>query len=206
MKRLFQYLLSVALTCFVAVPSCSGLDVNPEQEGEIEEQNSPSGEKTEGKILVAYFSFTGHSKSIAETIAKAKNADIYQIIPEEPYSSDNSNYYDESTRAYKEQYGDAGLRPGIKKTLENDDDYDIIILGSPIWYGKSPRVILSFLDAYGFKGKTIVPFVSSAATGIDRAESELKSTYKDIIWKSGKRFSASPVESDILAWLKEIDI
>ena len=141
------------------------------------------------KTLVAYFSFTGTTKGIATTLADVTGADLYEIVPEEAYEANNSNYYDESTRAYKEQYGPATARPAIKKTLQNASWYDVIFLGSPIWYGKSPRLIYSFLDEYKFAGKTVIPFVTSGSSGIGTAQSEFQSTYTDIKWKSGARLN-----------------
>ena len=141
------------------------------------------------KTLVAYFSFTGTTKGIATTLADVTGADLYEIVPEEAYDANNSNYYDESTRAYKEQYGPATARPAIKKTLQNASGYDVIFLGSPIWYGKSPRLIYSFLDEYKFTGKTVIPFVTSGSSGISTAQSEFQSTYTDIKWKSGARLN-----------------
>ena len=115
-------------------------------------------ETSNGKVLVAYFSFTSNTKAYAEKIAEITGGDLYEIVPEVAYGSENSNYYDQSTRAYKEQYNTGGeQRPAIKETLENTAQYDVVFLGSPIWYGKSPRVILTFLDKYGFKGKTVIP-------------------------------------------------
>ena len=134
-----------------------------------------------GKVLVAYFSFTNNTKSFAERIAEITGGDLYEIVPEVAYGSENSNYYDESTRAYKEQYNTGGeQRPTIKETLENASQYDVVFLGSPIWYGKSPRVILTFLDMYGFGGKTVIPFVTSAASGITKVNEELPALYYSI--------------------------
>ena len=177
--------------------SCSGVkdqfDIDtPEQQG--------SEQTTSGKVLVAYFSFTGTTKSFATTLADVTDGTLYEIIPEEAYASDNSNYYDESTRAYKEQYGPATARPAIKKTLENADSYDIIYLGCPIWYGKAPRLMLTFLDTYKFSGKTIVPFVTSGSSGISSAQSEYESTYKEIKWKKGDRLNSKSAD-DLKTWV-----
>lgn len=117
-------------------------------------QEEPSTQVQDGKVLVACFSFTGTTKTAATTLACLTEGTLYLIEPETPYGSENSNYYDESTRAYQEQYGPASVRPAIKKTLEEADGYDIVMLGFPIWYGKSPRVVFTFLDTYSFKGKT----------------------------------------------------
>ena len=168
-------------------------------------QEEPSTEAQDGKVLVACFSFTGTTKTVATTLAGLTEGTLYLIEPEAPYGSENSNYYDESTRAYQEQYGPASARPAIKKTLEGGDGYDIVLLGFPIWYGKAPRVVFSFLDTYSFKGKTVIPFITSGSTGISSAASELKSAYPDLGWKTGDRLNG--LTSDQLkSWLESLGI
>lgn len=157
------------------------------------------------KTLVAYFSFTGTTKGIATTLADVTGADLYEIVPEEAYDANNSNYYDESTRAYKEQYGPATARPAIKKTLQNASGYDVIFLGSPIWYGKSPRLIYSFLDEYKFAGKTVIPFVTSGSSGIGTTQSEFQSTYSDIKWKSGARLNGKDADA-LKGWVASFNL
>ena len=155
-----------------------------------------------GKVLVAYFSFTSNTKTYAEKMAQMTGGDLYEIVPEVAYGSENSNYYDQSTRAYKEQYNTGGeQRPAIKSTLENAAQYDVVFLGGPIWYGKSPRVILTFLDTYGFKGKTVIPFVTSGSSGISNVNSELSSTYPDINWKEGRRLNGMS-DADLRSWVQ----
>lgn len=127
------------------------------------------------KILVAYFSFTNNTQVIATSMADILGADTYQITPSEAYTSDNNNYYDSSTRAYQEQYGPASARPAINATLSSTD-YDVVLLGFPIWYGKVPRVVLTFLDTYDFSGKVVIPFCTSGSSGISTAQTELQST------------------------------
>ena len=134
MKQILMILTAMLLTC------CSS-------ESDVKAQETQPS--SSGKVLVAYFSFTSNTKAYAEKIAQMTGGDLYEIVPEVAYGSENSNYYDETTRAYKEQYNTGGeQRPAIKETLENASQYDIVFLGSPIWYGKSPRVILTFLDKY----------------------------------------------------------
>ena len=156
------------------------------------------------KILVAYFSFTNTTKGIAESMADILGADLYQITPTEAYTSDNSNYYDESTRAYQEQYGPASARPAINTTLSNTD-YDIVLIGFPIWYGKVPRVILSFLDTYDFGGKTVIPFCTSGSSGIGASQTELQNTYPNIKWKTGARLNGYTADQ-LKTWLEELGI
>lgn len=151
------------------------------------------------KILVAYFSFTNNTQVIATSMADILGADTYQITPSEAYTSDNNNYYDSSTRAYQEQYGPASARPAINATLSNTD-YDVILLGFPIWYGKVPRVVLTFLDTYDFSGKVVIPFCTSGSSGISTAQTELQSTYSTIKWKTGARLNGYTTEQ-LKTWL-----
>ena len=156
------------------------------------------------KVLVAYFSFTNNTKAYAEKIAQMSGGDLYEIVPQVAYGSENSNYYDETTRAYKEQYNTGGeQRPAIHATLTNAAQYDVVFLGSPIWYSKSPRVILTFLDTYGFAGKTIVPFVTSASTGITKVNEELPATYPNIYWIEGRRLNGVS-DADLQTWVQGV--
>ena len=188
MRQILMILTAMLLTC------CSS-------ESEVKAQETQPS--SSGKVLVAYFSFTSNTKAYAEKIAEMTGGDLYEIVPEVVYGSENSNYYDQSTRAYKEQYNTGGeQRPAIKETLANASQYDIVFLGSPIWYGKSPRVILTFLDKYGFKGKTIIPFVTSASSGISNVNSELSSSFPDIKWKEGRRLNGMS-DADLRTWVQE---
>ena len=200
-----KIIMALSLFSALSLSACEKI-VTTVEEPQNQENNENEGndENTGKKVLVAYFSFTNTTKGIAASIAEIAGADVYEIVPEVAYGSENSNYYDESTRAYKEQYNTGGeQRPAIKKTLENADSYDVIFLGHPIWYSKAPRVIFTFLDAYGFKGKKVVEFVTSASTGITTAESELKETYKDITWSSGRKLNGSGAlsEDELKAWV-----
>lgn len=151
------------------------------------------------KILVAYFSFTNNTQVIATSMADILGADTYQITPSEAYTSDNNNYYDSSTRAYQEQYGPASARPAINATLSNTD-YDVVLLGFPIWYGKVPRVVLTFLDTYDFSSKVVIPFCTSGSSGISTAQTELQSTYSTVKWKTGARLNGYTTEQ-LKTWL-----
>lgn len=187
MRHFLLLLTAMLLTC------CSS-----DSEVKAQEPQTPAT----GKVLVAYFSFTSNTKAYAEKIAEITGGDLYEIVPEVAYGSENSNYYDQSTRAYKEQYNSGGeQRPAIKETLVNASQYDVVFLGSPIWYGKSPRVILTFLDKYSFKGKTIIPFVTSGSSDISSVNSELSSTYPDINWKEGRRLNGVS-DADLRTWVQ----
>lgn len=111
------------------------------------------------KKLVAYFSGTGTTKGVAEEIQRLTGADIYRIEPSEPYSS---NPYNDSDRIQNEAYNN--LRPGVANLPESLDEYDVIFVGSPIWWHYPAMVVCTFLESYDLTGKTIVPFFTYAAT------------------------------------------
>lgn len=193
----FKHTLFLLVSLLAVLSSCSKDPVVKTPSGE----DNPPAEPQEAKVLVACFSFTGNTKAVASSLADLTGGTLYLIEPETPYGNENNTYYDESTRAYKEQYGPASTRPAIKKSLDNPDTYDVILLGFPIWYGKAPRVVFSFLDAYSFKGKTIVPFITSGSTGIPSAASELKAAYPDVTWKNGDRLNGKTADQ-LKSWLE----
>ena len=206
MKKLMSS-LCLLLSMLAAFNGCGKEQSPAEQEIKPEnkqEENQPPVQDGE-KVLVACFSFTGNTKTVATTLAVLAEGTLYLIEPETPYGSENSTYYDESTRAYQEQYGPSSFRPAIGKTLSGADGYDIVLLGFPIWYGKAPRVVFSFLDTYSFKGKTVVPFITSGSSGISAAASELKSTYPDISWKTGDRLNGKTQEQ-LKSWIESLGI
>lgn len=118
-----------------------------------------------GKVLVAYFSATNTTKGVAEKIAESTDGTLYQITPEQPYTSANLNYSDRNSRSTKEQ-NDSSARPKIDGSVENMDEYDIVFLGYPIWWGEAPKIMYTFLESYNFEGKTIVPFCTSGGSAV----------------------------------------
>jgi flavodoxin len=156
------------------------------------------------KELVVYFSFQGTTKALAEKVVSATNADVWRIEAKEPYGEENLKYYDESTRAYIEQNNNTTVRPEIVGQIDNLADYDTILLGYPIWYGKAPRIILTFLDTYKdeLKGKTIIPFCTSMSSGLSGSIPELKSALPDSDVKDGFRGTDATTEDDIKKWLE----
>jgi diketogulonate reductase-like aldo/keto reductase/flavodoxin len=166
-----------------------------------------SGEKATGsKVLVAYFSATGTTRLIAEYAAEILNADLYEIVPETPYTTADLNYSDSSSRTTKEQ-NDPSARPAISGAVERLSDYDVVFLGYPIWHGQSPKIIRTFLESYDFSGKTIVPFCTSHSSGIGSSDTNLHSLCADSVnWLPGESFAAGASRDSMKEWIAGLGI
>ncbi len=164
---------------------------------------TPSDPTDEKKSLVVYFSATGNTKAFAEKIAKVSGADLWEIVPDEPYTSEDLDYSHDDCRANLEQHDDSA-RPKIDGTVENMDSYDTIFLGYPIWWGTMPKIILTFVESYDLSGKTILPFCTSGGSGISASVSTLSALVKDAEVKEGLRGSASTSDETIEKWLDSV--
>ncbi len=121
--------------------------------------------------LVAYFSAEGKTATIAKEFAKKTGADIFEIVPQEPYSKADINYLNPISRCNREQIG--GKEVPVAGKIENFDQYDTVYIGFPIWYGQAPRVMHTFGKGYDWNGKTVHLFATSAASGIGKTKEKL---------------------------------
>lgn len=167
---------------------------------QVIDNNNNDTEEINNNTLVLYFSASGTTKSIAERIAKESNSDIIEIIPTEEYTAEDLNY-NADCRANDEQK-DNDARPEIKNEI-NINEYDIIYLGYPIWWGTNPKIILTLLDTYDFTNKTIIPFCTSGSTGINTSVNDLRNYNNKLTIKDGKRFSISDDDELIKDFIKE---
>ncbi|MDO5398163.1 MAG: flavodoxin [bacterium] len=172
----------------------------PTPEPTEEPSDTNNNEVEENKMLVVYFSGTGNTKALAETIAETSGADIFEIVPEVPYTSADLNYNDNNCRANREM-NDETARPAIANSIENIDEYDTIFIGYPIWWGTMPRIINTFLDTYDLSGKTIMPFCTSGGSGISSSVSAIKSACSDSDVKDGMRGAASTSSTQVKEWI-----
>lgn len=175
----------------------------PESSLPVPDSQPKPTEADKTKTLVVYFSCTNTTKTLAEYAADILGADIYEIVPAEPYTESDLAYYT-NARADQEQ-NDSSVRPAISGGVDNMSDYDTIILGYPIWHGQAPRIISTFLECYDFSGKMIVPFCTSHSSGIGSSADNLHSLCS-AEWKSGKRFGGSASKNEVNKWLNEIGI
>ena len=147
-------------------------------------------------ILVAYFSATGTTKGVAEKIASVTGGDLYEILPAEPYTSDDLDYNDSSSRSTIEQ-NDKSVRPEIGSEDISLAGYTTIYLGFPIWWGEEPRILDTFAEKYSFEGITVIPFCTSASSGIGRSGSNMEALAGTGTWLGGMRFDGNVSESDL---------
>ncbi|MBB1062874.1 flavodoxin [Limosilactobacillus fastidiosus] len=129
--------------------------------------------------LVLYYSATGTTKKVAEKISQILNADIAEIHPVTPYSNDDLNWHNKSTRATVEQKQEHDGRVPIKDDLPSLDNYDNVIIGHPIWWGIPPRLIATAIDNLALNGKRLATFGTSSSTGYDRAQSNVERTVRE---------------------------
>lgn len=197
MRKTITILLSLFM--LIANAACG----NPEAKGESPVQPEENEEENM-KILVAYFSATNTTEAVAEHIANGLGADIYEIVPEEPYTSDDLNYNDKNSRTSIEM-NDPDARPAISGSVEDMAQYDVIFLGYPIWWGEAPRIIRTFVESYDFSGKTIIPFCTSGGSGLGSSASELEKLTSGAEWLEGRRFSGGASENTVMEWVNSLE-
>lgn len=152
------------------------------------------------KVLVAYFSATGTTKAVAEQIALASGGELIEIVPVQPYTSADLNWNDKKSRSTLEMNNE-NARPAIKKTKENLDGYNVVYVSFPVWWYVAPRIINTFLEAYDFTNKTIIPFATSGGSGIAGCTKALRKTYPNLKIEDGKLLNYNSYE-EIQAWVK----
>ena len=177
-------------------------------ENSQKEDNSASSEDSSSdtvKVLVAYFSATNTTKGVAENIADSLNADLYEITPEDPYTDADLDYHDDKSRSTIEM-NDSGSRPAISGSVENMEQYDIIFLGYPIWWGEAPRILSTFVESYNFSGKTVVPFCTSGGSGVGSSAANLERLTDGAEWLSGTRLNGSASRSSVVEWINDLGL
>ena len=165
-------------------------------------QMANAADKTkQKKVLVAYFSATGTTEGAAKKVQKAVGGTLFQIEAEDPYTSADLDYGNGRSRATVEQQ-DGTARPEVKKKVKNIRTYDVIFVGYPIWWGKEPMIIRTFLESYNLKGKKIVPFCTSGGSGISGSMDEIKESAKGAKVGEGKDLTGLSYKS-VAKWAKK---
>lgn len=158
------------------------------------------------KTLVAYFSASGVTASVAKKLAEAADAQLYEIKPQQTYTAADLDWRDKTSRSSVEM-NDPECRPAITDTDAPVADADIVFVGFPVWWYREPSVIDTFLDAYDFSGKTIVPFATSGSSGIGDSGKHMQSVAgKGVNVLEGKRFAAGVSVDELKKWIKTLEI
>lgn len=218
MKKYVIYLMMAAAV--MAFSACSPEDENEPQTPGIENPEKPDdgGENTpddpeqpgdnpdtpggNGKILVAYFSWGGTTQRMAQEIVRQTGADLFRIEPVVPYPTE----YTPCTEVAREEK-DNNARPAIASEVENWADYDTVFIGCPVWWWTTPMIICTFTESYDFKGKTVVPFCTYAATYRDETLARIVELTPDAEHLTGEGLTSGRInEQNISSWLKEIGL
>ena len=163
------------------------------------------GEKsmqTENKALVVYFSATGTTAKAARTIAEVTGGTLYEIVPQQAYTSDDLDWNDRQSRSSVEM-NNPQARPALKDTKLDVAAYDVIFIGYPIWWNQAPRIINTFIESHDLKGKTLVPFATSGGSGIGNSVKELRKAYPDLEWQDGKLLNGSS-RNTVQNWVGDV--
>lgn len=162
--------------------------------------------ETQGtKILVAYFSATNTTEGVAEKIADSLSADIYEIVPEQPYTDVDLDYHDDKSRSTIEM-NDPSVRPAISGSVKDMEQYSIVFIGYPIWWGEAPRIVSTFMESYDFSGKTIVPFCTSGGSGVGSSATNLEALTDGATWLSGTRLNGGSSRDAIVKWVNGLGL
>lgn len=170
-----KIILVIAAVMAFGLAACSQSKTKKEPK-----MNNPAAKKT----LVAYFSATGTTAEAARQLAKAADADLYEIRPQQPYTDADLDWNDKQSRSSVEMK-DRKSRPAIKGRLENAAQYDTVYIGFPIWWYTAPTIINTFIEQTDLAGKTIITFATSGGSSVSKATRDLKSAYPNLTWKEG---------------------
>ena len=163
-------------------------------------QGEKTKESKQMKVLVAYFSASGVTEGVAKQLADVTGGDLHQIQPEQPYTEADLDWRDKQSRSTIEMQ-DKNSRPAITNKLTNMQDYDVVYVGFPIWWYTAPTIINTFMEAYDFNGKTVIPFATSGGSDIKKACEDLKAAYPDVNWKEGKLLNRVS-KDDLKKWVE----
>ena len=160
-----------------------------------------------GKTLVVYYSASGRTKTVAETIAETAGADLFEIVPDEPYTSEDLDWTNDDSRVSRE-HDNESLRDGelVKVTPDNWDSYDTILIGYPIWWGIAAWPVDGFVEANDFTGKAVIPFCTAASSGIGDSGNLLEEMAGTGNWLEGKRLDRGISEDEVKDWISDLGI
>lgn len=209
-KKLTALFVSVLLVFGLA--ACGGNGDSEESSAAPSSENtseaaSKSGGAGTGKTLVVYYSATGNTKEAADFIAKATNGDTFELVPKEPYSDDDLDWTDDKSRVVREHENPDKRDIELTKTTADDwESYDTVFIGYPIWWGIAAWPVDGFVKANDFTGKNVIPFCTSASSGLGDSGKLLEDQAGTGNWLEGERFSSGVSEAEVQAWVNGLNL
>ncbi len=194
MKRILAVIIALTLTI-----SCLSAAF-AEEDASAAETIEPTSH-----ILVVYFSATGTTRGVAEKLAEGLSADLYEIVPEEPYTDADLNWNDSSSRTSIETE-DLACRPAIAGELPDLTPWDTILIGYPIWWGDVPRIVSNFVENVDLTDKTLAVFFTSGGSGLGSSMKHLEEQAGAGTWLEGKRFSSRTTVEELTEWATSLGI
>ena len=205
-KTIFSVIVCVILIFILSSCGSKASDIKTNDGHEAEELSQSISDDTasaEKGTLVVVFSATGNTRAVADMIADATGAEVYEILAKEPYSEEDLNWHDKKSRSTIEM-NDPDSRPEIGSDKISLDGYSTIYIGYPIWWGEEPRIMDTFMEQYDFTGITMVPFCTSHSSGMGRSGQNLKEKAGSGNWLEGIRFTEHPSEDEVKSWVDSI--
>ncbi len=151
------------------------------------------------RVLTAYFSAGGVTAKVARRLADAVQSDLYEIVPEQPYTRADLNWMNKKSRSSLEMK-DRSSRPAIAGKLADMNNYDVIFVGFPIWWYREPSIIDTFMESYDFSGKTVIPFATSGGSGMGDTSGNLQALAKHAEVEEGRRFDRRVSAEELKEW------
>lgn len=187
-----------------AESSLTAAEETTSEETSVEEEST---EGAEGKTLVVYFSATGNTERVVEMIAETTGGDLFELELADPYTDEDLNYNDENSRVSQE-YADESLRNVelVATTVEGFDEYENVFVGYPVWWGIAAWPVNTFIEANDFTGKTVIPFCTSASSGLGESGELLAELAGTGDWLEGMRFRPGASEEDVVTWVESLGL
>ena len=177
-----------------------------EDSAEASSEAEIDGDGTQGITLVVYFSATGNTERVAEVIADTTGGELFELEPVDPYTDEDLNYNDDNSRVSQE-YADESLRNVelVADTVDDWQDVERIYIGYPVWWGIAAWPVNTFVKANDFTGKTVIPFCTSASSGLGDSGELLAELAGTGDWQEGMRFRSSVSDEDVVAWVESLE-
>ena len=168
------------------------------------ENETSSGD---GKTLVVYYSATNNTEAVAGYIASATGGELYELIPTEPYTSDDLDWTDRNSRVSKEHDDESLRNVELENPVpDNWEDYDTVFIGYPIWWGIAAWPVNNFVTSNDFTGKTVIPFCTSSSSGLGESGTLLEEAAGTGNWLDGERFRSGQDEETVTEWVNSLNL